>query len=50
MLTSALKRLIREPIINLKQTKDKGKREEYIKLVEEYPVCANSFLFLSFLS
>ena len=35
MLTSALKRLIREPIINLKQTKDKGKREEYIKLVEE---------------
>ena len=33
--TSALKRLIREPIINLKQTKDKGKREEYIKLVEE---------------
>lgn len=35
MLTSALKRLIREPIINLKQIKDKGKREEYIKLVEE---------------
>lgn len=35
MMTSALKRLIREPIINLKQTKDKGKREEYIKLVEE---------------
>nr|WP_317333846.1 glutamyl-tRNA reductase [uncultured Romboutsia sp.] len=35
MLTSALKRLIREPIINLKQTKDTGKREEYIKLVEE---------------
>ena len=35
MLTSALKRLIREPIINLKQTKDKGKREEHIKLVEE---------------
>ena len=35
MVTSALKRLIREPIINLKQTKDKGKREEYIKLVEE---------------
>ena len=33
--TSALKRLIREPIISLKQTKDKGKREEYIKLVEE---------------
>ncbi len=35
MLTSALKRLIREPIINLKQVKDKGKREEYIKLIEE---------------
>ena len=35
MMTSALKRLIREPIINLKQTKDKGKREEYMKLVEE---------------
>ena len=35
MLTSALKRLIREPIINLKQIKDKGKREEYIKLIEE---------------
>ena len=35
MLTSALKRLIREPIINLKKIKDKGKREEYIKLVEE---------------
>ncbi|WP_042278364.1 glutamyl-tRNA reductase [[Clostridium] dakarense] len=35
MMTSALKRLIREPIINLKQIKDKGKREEYIKLVEE---------------
>lgn len=35
MLTSSLKRLIREPIINLKNTKDKCKREEYIKLVEE---------------
>lgn len=35
MMTSALKRLIREPIINLKQTKDKGKREEYMKMVEE---------------
>lgn len=35
MMSSALKRLIREPIINLKQTKDKGKRDEYIKLVEE---------------
>lgn len=35
MITSALKRLIREPIINLKQVKDKGKREEYIKLIEE---------------
>lgn len=35
MVTSALKRLIREPIINLKQVKDKGKREEYIKVIEE---------------
>lgn len=35
MITSALRRLIREPIINLKQVKDKGKREEYIKLIEE---------------
>lgn len=35
MLTSALKRLIREPIINLKQAKNKGKREEYIKTIEE---------------
>ncbi len=35
MLTSALKRLIREPIINLKKIKDKGKQEEYIKLIEE---------------
>ncbi len=35
MLTSALKRLVREPIINLKQIKDSGKQEEYIKIVEE---------------
>lgn len=35
MLTSALKRLVREPIINLKQIKDSGKQEEYIKMVEE---------------
>lgn len=35
MMASALKRLVREPIINLKKVKDKGKREEYIKLVEE---------------
>lgn len=35
MLTSALKRLVREPIKNLKQIKDDGKREEYIKLIEE---------------
>ena len=35
MMASALKRLIREPIVNLKKVKDKGKREEYIKLVEE---------------
>ncbi len=35
MMSSALKRLVREPILNLKQVKDKGKREEYIKLIEE---------------
>ncbi|MBC5998259.1 glutamyl-tRNA reductase [Romboutsia ilealis] len=35
MIGSALKRLVREPILNLKQVKDKGKREEYIKLIEE---------------
>ncbi|MGG2469273.1 glutamyl-tRNA reductase [Paraclostridium bifermentans] len=35
MLTSALKRLVREPIINLKQIKDSGKQAEYIKIVEE---------------
>lgn len=35
MITSALKRVIREPIINLKQVKNKGKREEYIKIIEE---------------
>lgn len=35
MMENALKRLIREPIVNLKQIKDRGKREEYIKLIEE---------------
>ena len=35
MMENALKRLIREPIVNLKQIKDQGKREEYIKLIEE---------------
>lgn len=35
MLTSALKRVIREPIINLKQVKDKEKREEYMRVIEE---------------
>lgn len=35
MMTSALKRMIREPILNLKQVKNKGKREEYIKTIEE---------------
>lgn len=35
MLSSALKRVIREPIINLKQVKNKGKREEYIKVIED---------------
>ena len=34
MLGSALKRVIREPIINLKQVKNKGQREEYIKVIE----------------
>ncbi|MGL4796665.1 MAG: glutamyl-tRNA reductase [Paraclostridium sp.] len=35
MLSSALKRLIREPIINLKQIKDTGQQQEYIKVVED---------------
>ena len=35
MLGSALKRVIREPIINLKQVKNKGHREEYIKVIED---------------
>ncbi|MTL35048.1 glutamyl-tRNA reductase, partial [Turicibacter sanguinis] len=35
MMESALKRLIREPIINLKQIDNKHKRDEYIKLIEE---------------
>ncbi len=35
MLTSALRRLVREPILNLKQVKNQGKREEYIKIIEE---------------
>ena len=35
MMASALKRVIREPIINLKQVKNKGQREEYIKIIEE---------------
>ena len=35
MLSSALKRMIREPILNLKHVKNKGKREEYIKAIEE---------------
>lgn len=35
MITSALKRVIREPIINLKQVKNKGQREEYIKVIED---------------
>ena len=29
------KRVIREPIINLKQVKNKGQREEYIKVIED---------------
>ena len=35
MLGSALKRVIREPIINLKQVKNNGQREEYIKVIED---------------
>lgn len=35
MMGSALKRLIREPIIKLKEIRDEGKREEYIKLIDE---------------
>ena len=35
MLGSALKRVIREPIINLKQVKNKGQREECIKVIED---------------
>ena len=35
MVTSALRRLVREPILNLKQVKDEGRRDEYIKIIEE---------------
>ncbi|MCI6737811.1 MAG: glutamyl-tRNA reductase [Intestinibacter sp.] len=35
MVGSALKRVIREPIMNLKQVKNKGQREEYIKVIED---------------
>lgn len=35
MLSSALKRLVREPILTLKQIRDEGQREEYIKVVED---------------
>lgn len=35
MLASSLKRLIREPISNLKEIKDKDKQQEYINLIEE---------------
>ena len=35
MIGSALKRIIREPIMNLKQVKNKGQREEYIKVIED---------------
>ncbi|SHK31758.1 glutamyl-tRNA reductase [Tepidibacter formicigenes] len=35
MLGSALKRLIREPIIKLKETKDEGKVQEYMNMIEE---------------
>ena len=35
MIGSALKRMIRDPIMNLKQVKNKGQREEYIKVIED---------------
>lgn len=35
MIMSSLKRLIREPINNLKEINNKEKQEEYIKLIEE---------------
>ena len=35
MLSSALRRLIREPIVKLKETKDEGKREEYMSIIED---------------
>ncbi|CAH2212015.1 glutamyl-tRNA reductase [Tepidibacter aestuarii] len=35
MLTSALKRVIREPIIKLKSTKDEGKVKDYTSIIEE---------------
>lgn len=35
VVESALKRLVREPIINLKKIKDKDKRNECIKIVDE---------------
>ncbi|WP_209660757.1 glutamyl-tRNA reductase [Acetoanaerobium pronyense] len=35
MINSALKRLVREPIIALKETKEENKREEYIRVLDE---------------
>jgi glutamyl-tRNA reductase (EC 1.2.1.70) len=35
MLNSALKRLIREPILRLKEIEDSSKRELYAKVLEE---------------
>ena len=35
MVRSALERMIREPVLRLRQVREEGKREEYIQVVEE---------------
>lgn len=35
MLSSALRRLVREPIVKLKEIKDEGKREEYMSMIDD---------------
>ena len=35
MVRSALERIIREPVLRLRQVREEGKREEYIQAVEE---------------
>ncbi len=35
MLSSAMKRVVREPIIKLKEIRDEGKREDYINVIED---------------